>query len=167
MNDSCPSDTVLLYAVIERYTCFMSILSQFLHATFHHFVNILKNMAYFMVSFVRLLMWTSSCVWDIVLLDRKDVSGAVSASVNIFKQYSLTYTPAFITSRYFLPGVAMSYTKGSKEFSTNKVIFRGWKLITIIKLKSVLVPEFCSEFLFHFLPSCPHIWILQNSQKIY
>lgn len=55
-----------------------------------------------------------SSVLAIVLLDIKDFSGAVSPSVNIFKQYYLTYTPAFITSRYFLPGVARSYIKGSK-----------------------------------------------------
>lgn len=67
-----------------------------------------------------------SSVLDIVLLGIKDVSGAVSPFVNILKQYYLTYTPTFITSRYFLPGVARSYIKGSNKFSTNKAIFRGW-----------------------------------------
>ena len=79
-----------------------------------------------MVSFLKLLMWTSSSVWDIVLFDIKDVSGAVSAYVIIFKQYYLTYTPAFITSRHFLTWVARSYIKGSKKFRTNKTILREW-----------------------------------------
>ena len=64
-------------------------------------------------SIYKIINVDMSSVLDIVLLDIKDVSGAVSPSVNFLKQYHLTYTPAFITSRYFLPGVARSYKKGS------------------------------------------------------